>query len=62
MTKRETFISVGGMNENQYIGDTTPLDKMFSKCDDNNVSANPMDTCWAGPQYTEEYVKKIKGD
>lgn len=39
---------------NQYIGLTTPLDKMFvSK---SSVSSNPMDPQWGGHQYTQAKV------
>ena len=39
---------------NQYIGLTTPLDKMFvSK---SSISSNPMDPQWGGHQYTQAKV------
>ena len=41
--------------DNQYIGDTTPLDKMFHE-DNNKVSPNPMDTTWGGNEYTKSLV------
>jgi hypothetical protein len=39
---------------NQYIGVTTPLDKMFH--DNNSSSPNPMDPNWGGPHVTQEFV------
>lgn len=41
--------------QNQYIGENTPLDKMFNN--DSKISANPMDTNWGGASYTEQLVK-----
>lgn len=49
--------------QNQYIGVTTPLDKIFNE---NNVSKsdNPMDPNWGGQKFTEEAVEsgKFVGD
>jgi hypothetical protein len=49
---------------NQYIGDYTPLDKMFHEEQSLNVSDNPMDSNWGGVQYSEEVVQsgKYAGD
>lgn len=38
---------------NQYVGVSTPLDKMFHQ---SGVSPNPMDTNWGGPEVTEKYI------
>lgn len=38
---------------NQYIGVTTPLDKMFHE---SGVSPNPMDSNWGGPDVTQKYI------
>ena len=43
--------------ENQYIGLTTPLDKMFNQ-DFDGVSPNPMDPNWAGSELTQALVDK----
>ena len=42
-------------HDNQYIGVTTPLDKMFNEAN-NKVSPNPMDTTWGGNDYTQSLV------
>lgn len=42
--------------QNQYIGETTPLDKMFNS--NSEVSANAMDTNWGGVEYTEDLIEK----
>ena len=49
-------------SQNQYIGDYTPLDKMFHEND--SKSDNPMDTQWGGAIYSEEVVEsgKYAGD
>jgi hypothetical protein len=40
---------------NQYIGQNTPLDKMYN--DTQNIfSPNPMDANWGGPDYTQSAV------
>ena len=39
---------------NQYIGLYTPLDQMEHTGD--AISANPMDTNWGGPDYTQQLV------
>lgn len=44
--------------DNQYIGNETPLDKMFH--DGNKVSVNPMDTNWGGQEYTSSFIDKTK--
>ena len=41
--------------ENQDIGSTTPLDKMFHETG-SKVSDNPMDTNWGGLEYTQSLV------
>ena len=41
--------------ENQDIGSTTPLDKMFHESG-SKVSDNPMDTNWGGIDYTQSLV------
>jgi hypothetical protein len=41
--------------ENQDIGATTPLDKMFHESG-SKVSDNPMDTNWGGLEYTQSLV------
>ena len=43
---------------NQYIGDYTPLDKMFHE--KGPISDNPMDPNWGGKAYTAEIVKEGK--
>ena len=43
--------------DNQYIGLTTPLDKMQHQ-NLNGVSPNPMDTIWGGHEFTQSLVKK----
>ena len=49
--------SYSGFDPNdQYIGDITPLDKMFNS--NNRISANPMDTNWGGHQYTLNKIKE----
>lgn len=45
--------------ENQYIGVTTPLDKMFNN-NDVDVSDNPMDSNWGGQEVTEKAVESDK--
>lgn len=40
---------------NQYIGVTTPLDKMFNQ---SGKSPNPMDTNWGGPEVTDKFVSE----
>ena len=48
--------------DNQYIGLTTPLDKIGNE--NMQVSPNPMDTNWGGDKYTNLLIKKgfYKGD
>ena len=43
--------------QNQYIGMNTPLDKMFNESY-NGVSPNPMDTNWAGDDFTQNLIDK----
>ena len=42
---------------NQYIGDYTPLDKIFHE---KGKSDNPMDTDYGGIQYTERNIRRGK--
>lgn len=42
---------------NQYIGEYTPLDKMFHEEELNEESANPMDNNWGGAKYSREMVE-----
>ena len=44
--------------QNQYIGDITPLDEMFHSRD--AISDNPMDTNWGGPEWTRESIREGK--
>ena len=41
--------------DNQYIGEVTPLDKMYHSS--KAISANPMDTNWGGAKYTLSKIK-----
>ena len=41
--------------DNQYIGLDTPLDKMYHQNFDG-ISPNPMDTNWAGQEFTQGLV------
>lgn len=41
---------------NQYIGDETPLDKMFHQQQQYKVSDNPMDANFGGARYAQEVV------
>jgi hypothetical protein len=43
--------------KDQYIGLTTPLDKIYNQSY-NGVSPNPMDTNWGGAEFTENLVNK----
>jgi len=43
--------------ENQYIGLETPLDKLYNQ-DFNGVSPNPMDSNWAGHDFTQSLIEK----
>lgn len=45
---------------NQYVGDYTPLDKMYNEGEKQKLSANPMDNNWGGVKYAQESV--YKGD
>jgi hypothetical protein len=46
---------------NQYIGDDTPLDKMFHEQQvRGQCSDNPMDSNWCGVKYSEASVKSGK--
>ena len=42
--------------QNQYVGENTPLDKMFNS--NSEVSVNAMDTNWGGVKYTEKVIDK----
>lgn len=44
--------------QNQYIGDYTPLDKLFDSGERKPISANPIDNNWGGPQYSEMEVNR----
>jgi len=46
--------------QNQYIGDYTPLDKLYSQQQNLPISDNPMDPNWGGPEYTREMIRKGK--
>lgn len=47
--------------QNQNIGLTTPLDKMFHEGEKNvSGSDNPMDANWVGAKITEDHVKEGK--
>jgi len=50
--------------ENQYIGLYTPLDQMNVDAEAQPYSANPMDTNWTGPAYSQELVERgfYRGD
>lgn len=45
---------------NQYIGEYTPLDKMFHQEEKQICSDNPMDNNWCGPEYSREQVASGK--
>lgn len=45
---------------NQYIGDETPLDKLYSEEEKYKFSDNPMDPNFGGIQYAEEQVNENK--
>lgn len=46
---------------NQYIGDYTPLDQMYHQEErTQQLSDNPMDVNWGGPQYSRDVVKSGK--
>lgn len=45
---------------NQYIGDYTPLDKMFHEEEKDKFSDNPMDVNWGGTAYAREQVAEGK--
>jgi len=42
---------------NQYIGENTPLDKMFHYEEKQSISDNPLDNNWGGAQYSRNAVK-----
>ena len=44
--------------QNQYIGVTTPLDKMFNEPE--AISDNPMDPNWGGKKFTKRAIKSGK--
>ena len=46
--------------DNQYIGENTPLDKMFHYEEREEISDNPMDNNWGGAQYSRDVVKTGK--
>lgn len=46
--------------QNQYVGDYTPLDKLFHEGETQKLSANPMDNNWGGIKYSQEAI--YKGD
>lgn len=51
--------------QNQYIGDYTPLDRMFHQEErTTGLSDNPMDVNWGGARFSEEQVEsgKYAGD
>jgi len=50
-----TYSYPGFDGQNQNIGATTPLDKMFHETG-SKVSDNPMDTNWGGLEYTQSLV------
>lgn len=43
-------------SQNQYIGDVTPLDQMFHQQEKYQLSDNPMDVNFGGPQYASDIV------
>lgn len=43
--------------QDQYIGDNTPLDRMFNESG-SSVSPNPMDVRWGGQAYTQSLIDK----
>ena len=43
---------------NQYIGEFTPLDKMFDEGKDSVMSPNAMDSNWGGVAYSQNVVDK----
>ena len=43
--------------DNQYIGDDTPLDKIYHETHKGGISPNPMDTNWGGASYTNKLIK-----
>lgn len=46
--------------DNQYIGDYTPLDKMYHSQDREKQSDNPMDNSWGGVDYSRKAVESGK--
>ena len=47
--------------KNQYIGVTTPLDKMFHEGEEDiSGSDSPMDANWVGAKVTQDHVKQGK--
>lgn len=47
---------------NLYIGENTPLDKLFRQQESNNISDNPMDNNYGGEYYTKLMIKEGKYD
>ena len=43
-------------SSSQYVGSTTPLDKMNDEIQSQAVSPNPMDLNWGGSDYTQSLV------
>jgi hypothetical protein len=41
---------------NQYIGQSTPLDKITNEGEE--ITPNPMDTNWGGDKYTNQLIKQ----
>lgn len=50
--------------DNQYIGEYTPLDKMFHEEERQQLSDNPIDNNWGGARYSQQSVDsgKYSGD
>lgn len=42
--------------QNQYIGEFTPLDQMNIDSEGQKYSADPMDSNWGGPEYSQALV------
>lgn len=47
-------------HQNQYIGETTPLDKLFHEQEKNKCSDNAYDSNWCGVDYSRDVVKAGK--
>ena len=48
--------------QNQYVGETTPLDLMYHSGEKFELSDDPMDNNWGGVLFTKESVKSGKYD